>query len=127
MRIVVALLAAATLQAQPLYKATPEKLDIQLVQGSPTPVTTAVLIAANPLTATFGVTVPTTASSWLSVSPATGTPNPQATIQISVSAASLGAGSYSANVTVTPASGGVALLIPVTLTVLSQASGGSLI
>jgi len=61
----------------------------------------------------------TSTGNWLSVTPTSGTT--QATLNVSVNQASLSAGNYSGSISITP-SGGTAVSVPVSLSVVSQPS-----
>ncbi len=116
-----------TLTASSPLSASPTSLSFSGQVGTgDTPASQQISITATQAVTSFSVSYsPSTATSWLQVSPLSATP--PATLVVSVNTAGLAAGIYAANVNLTPSSG-LPLTIPVTLTLTSglTVSTGSL-
>lgn len=106
-----------TLTATSLLTSNPTSLSFTGQAGFSPPASQQLSITSSAAGNSFSVTVtPSSASTWLQVSPLSGTP--PTTLVASVSTQGLTAGSYSATITLTPTTG-LPLTIPVTLTLSS--------
>ena len=103
---------------------TPASLSFSYTVGNPAPPSQTVVIISPGATLTFTAAASTTSgSSWLSVSPTSGTVG--TTLTISVNPAGLAAGSYNGTITITPSgSGNAPQTVPVKLSVNAPASQG---
>ena len=99
---------------------SPTSLSFSAAYGGSAPATQTLTVSSASGSSSVSFTAAATSTgNWLSVTPASGTT--QGTLTVSVNQSSLNAGNYSGNITVTP-SGGTAVNVPVSLSVVSQPS-----
>ncbi len=106
-----------TVTSSPVLSASPSGLTFNFTTGGATPAAQIISVASSGATLSF--TTSGSGAGWLSVSGGGTTPS---AVTVSANPAGLTAGTYNATVTLTPGGGASAVLVPVTLNVVSSAT-----